>query len=589
MKKKSKAKIKRCACHCGGIVENGKRFIHGHHFRGKKHSKAVKEILSKKRLAYLRKEQDESEPHRLKFPSRKRSESLGDYRYRKFEYFCLRYVTHIAGKYAHKPVILMAWQKDILRKLLGTLDQNGKRVYKNLFIHVGRKNGKSFLVCLLILYFLAEESFNDPACELVSCAVTREQSSKVIFRTARLMVSYSKELSQLIKIGIVPPHLTNLLNNGTYEPLAADAAPQLGRNISLAIFDETHGQPNSELWDAITTSQSMREEPLLISISTAGDSRATFYYSLYEEMKKIEADPAVDPSTLVVIFETPEEVDWRDPASFLLANPAIGVKGEGFRPTDELELALKKAISGVGEQGYRQFYLNQFAKFGTRTLVPLDKWDLCGDDDIDWDLLKDRRVVGGLDWSETTDLTALSIIVEGPPEIREKWTVFVWCWLAGETLSECSRRDRLPYEKWVNSDEQWLFFEGKPTIDVQAVMDVLGSIQAQFPNLSTLGYDPYLSSAMAPIAEYLIMEPVPQQYAFLSPATKLLKVKILNQELKHDNNPLLRSMVENAKVLSDPSGNIRLDKSKSTSRIDGLVAVAIGFAIALKEWKERPR
>lgn len=250
---------------------------------------------------------------------------------------------------------------------------------------------------------------------------------------------------------------------------------------------------------------------------------------------------------------------------------------------------MKKAISGVGEQGYKQFYLNQFAKYGTRTLAPLDKWDLCGDDDIDWDLLKDRRVVGGLDWSETTDLTALAIVVEGPPEAREKWTVFVFCWLAGETLSECSRRDRLPYEKWVNSDEQWLYFEGKPTIEVQAVMDILGSIQGQLPKLSALGYDPYLSSAMEPIAKYLTMEPVPQQYSFLSPATKLLKVKILNRQLKHDNNPLLRSMVENTRVLSDPSGNIRLDKSKSTSRIDGLVAIAIGFSIAIKEWKEKPR
>jgi phage terminase large subunit-like protein len=88
---------------------------------------------------------------------------------------------------------------------------------------------------------------------------------------------------------------------------------------------------------------------------------------------------------------------------------------------------------------------------------------------------------------------------------------------------------------------------------------------------------------LKPIEPYFELLPVAQQYSFLSPALKTLKSKILEKKLQHNGDPLLRSMVENARVLTDPSGNIRLDKSKSTSRIDGLVALNIAASVALQE------
>jgi len=156
-----------------------------------------------------------------------------------------------------------------------------------------------------------------------------------------------------------------------------------------------------------------------------------------------------------------------------------------------------------------------------------------------------------------------------------------WAWLAGENLVECSGRDKLPYEKW--EGKEIIFFEGKPTIQIESVLQVLAKIKTIFPKFRKLGYDPYLSALLKPIEPYFELLPVAQQYSFLSPALKTLKSKILEKELQHNGDPLLRSMVENARVLTDPSGNIRLDKSKSTSRIDGLVALNIGASIALQE------
>ena len=603
MKKKRKTVFKYCKCGCGELVYRGKKFISGHNFRNKKHTKAAKEKIRKARIAVLKKKEDDSKAHHLFFPKKKRKEAEGEYRFRKFEYFCEHYVAHVHGRWAGKPVRLMGWQRKILHKLIGTLGKNGKRIYRFLFLHIGRKNGKTFLVCLLILYWLAEESRRDPAAEIASCANTRDQSIKTIFRTARLMVERSKELSQLIKIKKVPASMENRLTNALYEPLSADAKHQLGQNNSLAIFDETHGQPNDELWNAMKTSQSAREEPLFISISTSGDSRASFYYSIYEYMKKILKDPKVDPTALILIYEVPEELDWRDPKNFLMANPAMGDKDEeGFRSKEELKLFLKDAIEGEGEAGFRQFYLNQWAQHGQRTLVSLDKWDLCKVEDLELTPdMKECRVVGGLDLSSTTDLTGLAIIIEWVlPETKAKiWITFTFAWLAGENLNECSKRDKLPYEKWER--DEVIFFDGKPVIQIEAVLDILAKLKAYFPKFEKIGYDPYLiakepmgenekkvsnskkESPLKLLEPYFELIPVPQQYAFLSPSIKLLKNRILGKTMQHDGNPLLRSCLENARVLEDPSGNIRLDKGKSTARIDPLVALTIAGVIAIKE------
>jgi phage terminase large subunit-like protein len=514
---------------------------------------------------------------RLYFPTKKKRESEGAYRVRKFEYFCQHYARHIHGRFGGQPVNLMKWQMEIIRELLRTLDKKGFRKYRRLFIHVGRKNGKTFLICLLILFWLSEESFFDPSAEVVSCAVTREQSIRVIFNTCRRMVEISPELSRLILVRRQPPILTNILTNSTYEPLASDAKPQLGKNLSLVVFDESHGMPDSELWDAMASSQSMREQPVFVSISTAGDTRSSFYYQVYEKMKLILADPSLDPQTLVRIFEVPEELDWKDPSNFILANPALGSATEqGFRNRKEMEDALQKALLEEGEGAFRQYTLNQFSKFGVNTFVPLDRWDQCGDK-IDYASLPGRSCFVGIDLSATTDLTAVSLLFE-PLDPSGKWDVLFWAWLAGESLNEVCRRDRLPYDRWIKEGN--IIFEGKSVIDISSVKSKLLELSTKF-KIGYVGYDPHLADDLKTWTEWE-MVPVPQQTNFMSPPTKRIREKIMRRQLRHGGDPLLRAMVESARLDMDTNANIRLNKAKSTSRIDALAALVNAEFIAAR-------
>jgi len=188
--------------------------------------------------------------------------------------------------------------------------------------------------------------------------------------------------------------------------------------------------------------------------------------------------------------------------------------------------------------------------------------------------------VAGLDFSSTTDLTALGVIIE-PPAGSKVWTAFVFHWLAGLSLPETEKRDRLHYQKFIEQGS--LFFDGKEVIDILSVLDVLGRLKKHFLLLTVIGYDPYLKSEITKLDEFFTLIPIPQQFGFMSPALKLLKAKIFNQEIHYKGDLLLRAMIENSRIVEDHAGNIRTDKAKSRSRSDGLVALTIAAAIAIQE------
>jgi phage terminase large subunit-like protein len=111
-------------------------------------------------------------------------------------------------------------------------------------------------------------------------------------------------------------------------------------------------------------------------------------------------------------------------------------------------------------------------------------------------------------------------------------------------------------------------------------------VKYQYPNAKTIGFDPYASEMLKGWEDYFDMIPIPQQYGVLSPAIKALQVMILNGSIEHEGDPLMRSMIENARLLEDPSGNLRLDKSRSISRIDCLSALVCAMAASMGKKEE---
>jgi phage terminase large subunit-like protein len=182
-----------------------------------------------------------------------------------------------------------------------------------------------------------------------------------------------------------------------------------------------------------------------------------------------------------------------------------------------------------------------------------------------------------MDLSETTDLTAITLVWE-PIEKEGKWDILSWVWLAGESLADVCRRDRLPYDKWLKEGN--VIFEGKPVIDISSVKLKLLELSSKY-KIKWIGYDPHLADEVKAWTEWEMIG-VPQQTTFLSPPTKRIREKIMRGLMRHGGDPVLRAQVEAARVLHDLNANIRLDKSKSTSRIDALAALVNAEFISVR-------
>jgi|GEM_PF-453583 phage terminase large subunit-like protein len=520
----------------------------------------------------------ENPPHRLSFPAKSKKMSNGEYQFNKFNHFCESYLKHVSGEFAGLPFILEPWQKKIAKVIFSTLKKDGSRQYRKLLIHVGRRNGKSTFAAAFILFWLCEESFSDPAAEIYGASGDEKQAA-LIFRICQLMIRQSEELSQLLEVKPFYHRIANPLTMGVYEVLSSKVPTKPGRNSSLVIIDETWALPSGELYTLLETSMGSRKQPLMISLSSAGESTGSFYYELYDYSKRVEANPKMDPAFYPVIFEVEADKDPFDERFWKQANPGLGK----YRSLEEMRELASRAKHAPAQEGvFRRHYLNQWVSLGIESWLPSLVWDGCGDP-IDYPSLPQRRCFMGIDLSSSIDLAAVVLLFE-PLEPGGRWDTFPFIWVPGTELTAKSREDHLAYDAWYA--QGLIFWEGKPAIDFGSIAEKILELNKEF-NLVGVGFDPWRAKDLIDFLrqqegfeEKLV--PIPQQFSFMSDATMEIQRKVHNRELRHGGHPVLRAMSENVKLVTDTKGNRMIDKKKSRTRIDGISGLCIAQSCATK-------
>ena len=210
--------------------------------------------------------------------------------------FFEQFLVHSKGTHANKPFVLLDWQYDIIKQLYGTYTENGLRRYRNGLILIPRKNGKTTLCAGLCLYELL---FGEASGEVYAVANSREQA-RIIFGIASEMVGRSKILTKRIKI--YKNALYNSKNRSIFKVLSRDANTALGLNASFVIFDELLAAPDDSLYNSMVTSMGARKQPLMLSISTAGFSKASFLYQLVEHGDRINSGVVNDDTFFARIY-----------------------------------------------------------------------------------------------------------------------------------------------------------------------------------------------------------------------------------------------------------------------------------------------
>ena len=431
---------------------------------------------------------------------------------------------------------------------------------------MGRKNAKTAFSAFLLLLHLCgpEHKLNS---QLYSAAQSREQAS-ILFGLAAKMVRMSPELNSVVIVRDTAKQLACPELGTLYRALSAEASTAYGLSPAFVVHDEL-GQvrgPRSELYEALETAAAAQESPLSIVISTQAPTEADLLSLLIDDAKT-----GADPRVKMVLYETPYDLDPFSDEAIRKANPHFDV----FMNQDEVRRQAEEARRMPSrESSYRNLILNQRVAANS-PFIARTTWEACSGD-IDHDSFQTGIVTAGLDLSARNDLTALAIIAKADDGFVDLRVEF----FAPEVgIAERSRRDRVPYDLW--AQQGYITLTPGASVDYGFVVYRLLEIASDM-SVSEIAFDRWridvLKAEIARIGAELPLVPFGQGFKDMSPAVDEFETLLLNKKLRHGNNPVLNWCAANAIVIRDPAGNRKLDKSKATGRIDGIMAalMAVG-------------
>lgn len=491
---------------------------------------------------------------------------------------------HVKGELAGQPFLLAPWQREIIRGMFGwERRDNHTRLFREVYIEVPRKNGKSSMGAAIALYLLFADG--EQGAEIYSCAADTDQAA-IIFGVAKGMVEQDPDLKSVSESW----RRSIVYKANSYHVLSAEAPSKHGKNSSGILFDELHAQNSRELFDVLKTSTGARRQPLLVMFTTAGFDRHSICWEVHEYAQKVIDGTVNDAAFLPIIYGADEKDDWTNEKTWRKANPNFGVSIKEDYIRGECE---KAKVTPAYENTFRRLHLNQWTQQDVRWLQ-MTEWDACATPPVNYDMLHGRRCFGGLDLASTTDIAALALIF--PPMMGDEvFTVLPFFWIPEDSMHDRVRRDRVPYDVWQREG----YLEATPgnSIDYRYIMLRLGRCRVDF-DFKALAFDRWGSTQITTTLcdEYGFTSDEKEAQNFHKPMlwqfgqgfssmtgpTKELLNYILARKITHGGNPVLRWMANNVVVKQDPAGNIKPDKGKSIEKIDGIVSTIMALELAIR-------
>lgn len=503
----------------------------------------------------------------------KAKDSYYDKEYADFAVAFIESLCHTKGTWAGKRFELMDWQEQIIRDLFGILKPNGYRQFNTAYIEIPKKNGKSELAAAVALLLTCGDG--EQRAEVYGAAADRQQAS-IVFDVAADMVRMCPALNKRVKILASQKRLIYEPTNSFYQVLSAEAYSKHGFNVHGVVFDELHSQPNRKLYDVLTKgSGDARMQPLFFLITTAGTDTHSICYEVHQKAQDIIDGRKIDPTFYPVIYGADDTEDWKSPKVWKKCNPSLG-ETIGM---DKVKTACESAKQNPGEENsFRQLRLNQWVKQAVRWM-PMDKWDKCAFA-VNEDDLRGRVCYGGLDLSSTTDITAF-VLVFPPLDEEDKYVIIPYFWIPEDTLDLRVKRDRVPYDVWER--QGYLQTTEGNVIHYGYIEKFIESLGERF-NIREIAFDRWGAVQMVQNLEGMGFTVVPfgQGFKDMSPPTKELMKLTLEQRIAHGGHPVLRWNMDNIFVRTDPAGNIKADKEKSTEKIDGAIATIMALDRAIR-------
>jgi len=468
---------------------------------------------------------------------------------------------HTKGRFARRAFELEPWEAFCLANVFGWWmrqeDGSVRRRFDRFWLEVPRKNGKTQLAALIGLYLTSED--NESEAEVYSAATNKDQA-ELVWKAAISMVKTDDTLSSRYRFYY--DRMIDTDNDSLFRPLAAKHERLDGYNPHGVLLDEVHAHPDRGVHDVLETGMGMRDDPLLMMTTTAGIDTHSFAYTEHTYAINVLMGVVDNPRLFAYVTGVDKGDEWTDPAVWRKANPNYGVTVTEQKMRSLVNVARDQPTARASLQRLR---LNIWVGAQGQWL-DMERWDKCDGPASLYELAGSECDLG-MDLSSQLDLTA---VVAGF-ELDGVVYLVPYFFLPADTLRVHVREDRVPYDIW--RDEGLLIATPGAVMDYDCVRKTIGEINAACP-VRTIRYDPYNATQIVHELENEGYECIQHRQGLLSmnEPSKELERLLAAERIRHGANALLRWNATNAVVASDPAGNIKPEKRKSTGRIDGIVA-----------------
>ena len=490
------------------------------------------------------------------------------------EHFC----HHAEGILAPQLIKLELWQKAFVSCVFGIMDSDGNRQFREIFLVVGRKNGKSLLLSAIAQYcaFIDGEYGG----RIYMTAPKMEQAA-ICFDSFVETIKKEPVLAKRAKKRRTDVYIKS--SNTTIKPLAFSAKKSDGLNISLGVCDEVAAWPANggiKFYEVLKSSQGSRKQPLLISISSAGYENEGPYDELFKRSTRLLKGDSREARLLPIMYTIDDIRKWDDANEWQKSNPNLGVSVTVDYLLEELAIAegsLNKKAEFITK------YLNVKQSASQAFLNAVDVERAYSGKRIDPNDYREHYAICGIDLSRTTDLTAVMFLVQTGETIN----IFGQFYLPAERLEEASARDNLPYEVYVQKG--FLKLSGDNVIDYHDcfnwIMDMISTYHI-YP-LRVI-YDRYS-------AQYLVKEleaagcvtDDAHQGFNMTPAIAEFEGMIKDGRVNIGDNDLLKVHLLNAALqMERQSERVKLVKYSRYDHVDGMAAILDAIIGRQKYWNE---
>jgi phage terminase large subunit-like protein len=469
-------------------------------------------------------------------------------------------------------ITLELWQKAFVSVVCGIVDDAGRRIFREVVLVVGKKNGKSLLASALIAYFMY---FDDEYGAEAYCLAPKLDQARIVYNNFTQMVLKEPELSDLTQKRRSDMYIAE--SNSTIMPLAFNAKKSDGFNPHIVVNDEFaswRGDAGLKQYEVMKSALGAREQPIILSISTAGYENDGIYDEITKRSTAVLKRSSRERRLFALLYMIDDVDKWDDLTELKKANPNMGVSVSREFFEEELVIA-KSSLSKKAE------YITKYCNIKQNSSVAWLEYQLVDKASSRAKLkdFADTYAVGGLDLSQTTDLTAASVLIE----CKGKLHAFAQFFMPAAKLETAIAADGVPYDIFVK--KKLLTLSGENYVNYKDVYQWFVDLKEKYKiYVLKIGYDRYS-------AQYLIDDL--KSYGFacddvhqgenLAPVIREFEGVIRDRKFKIANNNLLKAHFLNVALKHNmETRKFRPVKMEQRARIDGFVAVIDAMTVRQK-------